>query len=68
MFRLDADKLNELALKHRDEYAKEHSTLFQARPGEDIKENKLSGMTAKTCLKKLVPPIFFDLRDALKKQ
>ena len=47
---------------------KEHSTLFQARPGEDIKENKLSPNTAKTFLKKLVPPIFFDLRDALKKQ
>lgn len=44
---------------------KEHSTLFQARPGEDIKENKLAGMTAKTFLKKLVPPILIDVRDAL---
>ena len=44
---------------------KEHSTLFQARPGEDIKENKLAGMTVKTFLKKLVPPILIDVRDAL---
>lgn len=46
---------------------KEHSTIFKARPGEDLKE-KSSGMDAKTFLKKLVPPIFLDMRDALTKR
>jgi len=46
---------------------KEHSTLFQARPGEDIKE-KSSGMTVNDFLKKLVPPILIDMRDSLKKR
>ena len=46
---------------------KEHSTIFKARPGEDLKE-KSSGMTVQTFLKKLVPPILLDVRDALKKR
>ncbi|HEY9890548.1 MAG TPA: 2OG-Fe(II) oxygenase [Candidatus Sericytochromatia bacterium] len=45
---------------------KEHSTIFQARPGEEIKEEKASGLTAKTLLKKLIPPILIDARNALK--
>jgi Rps23 Pro-64 3,4-dihydroxylase Tpa1-like proline 4-hydroxylase len=44
---------------------KEHSTIFQARPGEDIQE-KTSGMTAKTILKKLIPPIIIEGLNTLK--
>lgn len=43
-----------------------HSTIFQSRPGEEIKEEKSSGMTAKILLKKLVPPIFIDMQNSLK--
>ncbi len=46
---------------------KEHSTIFQARPGEDIQE-KTSGMTAKTILKKLIPPIIIEGLNNLKKK
>jgi hypothetical protein len=46
---------------------KEHSTLFQARPGEDLKE-KTSGMDIKNFIKKCVPPILLDVRDALNKR
>jgi Rps23 Pro-64 3,4-dihydroxylase Tpa1-like proline 4-hydroxylase len=45
----------------------EHSTIFKARPGEDLKE-KSSGMDVKTFLKKCVPPILIDVRDALTKR
>jgi hypothetical protein len=44
---------------------KEHSTIFQARPGEDIKEEKSSEITVKTILKKLIPPILIDARNYL---
>lgn len=44
---------------------KAHSTIFQARPGEDIQE-KTSDLTAKTILKKLIPPIFIDGINSLK--
>ena len=44
---------------------KAHSTIFQARPGEDIQE-KTSDLTAKTILKKLIPPIFLDGINSLK--
>jgi Rps23 Pro-64 3,4-dihydroxylase Tpa1-like proline 4-hydroxylase len=47
---------------------KEHSTIFQARPGEDIKEEKSSEMTVKTILKKLIPPILIDARNYLTKK
>ena len=39
---------------------KEHSTIFQARPGEEIQQEK-SSMTARTVLKKLIPPILLDI-------
>lgn len=45
-----------------------HSTLFQARPGEDVSDNPLSGLTAKTLLKKLVPPILIDAKNYLLKK
>ena len=38
---------------------KAHSTIFQARPGEEIQE-KPSGIDLKTLVKKLTPPIFID--------
>ncbi|MEO8890557.1 MAG: 2OG-Fe(II) oxygenase [Coleofasciculaceae cyanobacterium] len=38
---------------------KAHSTIFQARPGEEIQE-KPSGIDLKTIVKKLTPPIFID--------
>lgn len=38
---------------------KAHSTIFQARPGEEIQE-KSSGIDLKTLVKKLTPPIFID--------
>jgi Rps23 Pro-64 3,4-dihydroxylase Tpa1-like proline 4-hydroxylase len=43
-----------------------HSTIFQARPGEDIKEEKFSGMTVKDVLKQLIPPILINARNSLK--
>jgi hypothetical protein len=43
-----------------------HSTIFQARPGEDIKEEKSSGMTVKDLLKQLIPPILINARNSLK--
>lgn len=46
---------------------KEHSTIFQARPGEEIQQEK-SSMTARTVLKKLIPPILLDLGNSLKKR
>ena len=45
-----------------DEVFPEHSTLFQERPGERI--SRLS-LTPKNILKKLLPPIFFDVRNYL---
>lgn len=47
-----------------------HSTVFKARPTDNFKEEeKPVGETVKTFAKKLVPPIFIDLKNAvLKKQ
>ena len=44
----------------------DHSTMFKPRSGEEIQEEKPSGMTFKTVLKKLVPPILIDVGKALK--
>lgn len=44
---------------------KEHYTIFQARPGEDLQE-KTSGIKAKTILKKLIPPIIIEGLNTLK--
>ena len=46
---------------------REHSNIFKARPGEDLTE-KSSGVDIKTFLKKCVPPILLDVRDALNKR
>lgn len=51
-----------------EEVSETHSTLFQARPNEDLTE-KLSGLTqGKILLKKLIPPIFLELKQALNKK
>ncbi len=44
-----------------------HSTIFQARPTDTFDPNESSGVTAKDILKKLVPPILIDVKNAFKK-
>ena len=44
-----------------------HSTIFLPRPTEAFQQNDSVGMTAKDILKKLVPPILIDAKNALKK-
>ena len=44
---------------------KAHSTIFQARPGEEITE-KFSKIEVKTILKKLIPPLFIDVVKSLR--
>jgi hypothetical protein len=51
-----------------EEVTNAHSTVFQARPGEDIKQDSPSGIDAKTIIKKLVPPILLEARDYLTKK
>ncbi|MGC1393044.1 MAG: 2OG-Fe(II) oxygenase [Coleofasciculaceae cyanobacterium] len=46
---------------------KAHSTIFRARPGEEIQE-KSSGIDLKTIVKKLTPPIFIDAVKLLSKK
>lgn len=43
-----------------------HSTLFLARPGENLMKENTSGITVKTVLKKLVPPILIDAGNYLR--
>ncbi len=45
-----------------------HSTLFQARPGEDKLLQKNSVITFKSVLKKLIPPILMDAGKLLEKK
>ncbi|NES83473.1 MAG: 2OG-Fe(II) oxygenase, partial [Moorea sp. SIO2B7] len=49
-----------------EELSGSHSTLFQARPEEDLTEKKPLNMTMKTVLKKLTPPILIDIKNSLK--
>lgn len=44
---------------------KAHSTIFQARPGEEITETS-SKIEAKAVLKKLIPPLFIDVIKSLR--
>jgi Rps23 Pro-64 3,4-dihydroxylase Tpa1-like proline 4-hydroxylase len=46
---------------------KAHSTIFQARPGEEIQE-KSSGIDIKTIVKKITPPLFIDAVKLLRKK
>ncbi len=48
-----------------EETLNQHSTLFQARPGESLLQEKPSGVALKAVLKKLLPPIVIDARDYL---
>ena len=45
---------------------KPHTTIFQARTQDDFKLDESPNLTVKTILKKLVPPILIDVRDALR--
>jgi Rps23 Pro-64 3,4-dihydroxylase Tpa1-like proline 4-hydroxylase len=45
---------------------KPHTTIFQARTQDDFKLDESSNLTVKAILRKLVPPILIDVRDALK--
>ena len=51
-----------------EEISDEHSTLFKARNEGEIIKNKATGMMAKTFIKKLIPPIIFDLKKSLAKK
>lgn len=42
-----------------------HSTLFQARPGEKAVNNNKKGSFLRSAAKKVTPPIFYDLKNAL---
>lgn len=46
---------------------KAHSTIFQARPGEEITE-KSEKIELKALLKKLIPPLFIDVINSLRKK
>jgi Rps23 Pro-64 3,4-dihydroxylase Tpa1-like proline 4-hydroxylase len=48
-----------------EEVSGQHSTLFQARPEEDLTEKSSSTNSIKTFLKKLVPPIVFEAKRSL---
>ena len=43
-----------------------HTTIFQTRPQDDFQLTAPSRTTVRDVLKKLIPPIFVDARDALK--
>lgn len=48
-----------------EEVSNAHSTVFQARPGENLKQDSPLGIDAKTLIKKLVPPILIDAKNYL---
>lgn len=45
---------------------KPHTTIFQARPQDDLHLNNSAPTPVRTVLKKFIPPILIDFRDALK--
>lgn len=47
-----------------EEVSGTHSTVFQARPGDNL-NSKPATVPIKTHLKKFIPPIIFDIRNAL---
>lgn len=49
-----------------EEISNSHSTVFQARQGEKFVRKKSSGITVKTVLKKVVPPILIDAQNYLR--
>lgn len=50
-----------------EEVSGSHTTVFKARPGDDISAENPSGGSVKTFLKKLVSPILIDAKNYLKK-
>lgn len=52
--------------KSEEEVADKHTTLFRERPGENI-SRKNPNKTKNSLIKKLVPPIIFDLKNSWKK-
>lgn len=48
-----------------EEVSNKHSTVFRARPNENLTETIPSTEKMKTLLKKLLPPIVFDLKKSL---
>ncbi|NJM87615.1 MAG: 2OG-Fe(II) oxygenase [Hydrococcus sp. RU_2_2] len=48
-----------------EEVSNGHSTVFRARPDEDLTEKISSTEKTKIILKKLLPPIVFDLKNSL---
>lgn len=48
------------------ETSNSHSTVFQARPGEQLMKETPSGITVKTILKKLIPPILIDAQNSMR--
>lgn len=51
-----------------EEVSAPHSTLFQSRPNENLSEKMPRSTQGKTFLKKLIPPIFLDLKQSLTKK
>ena len=49
-----------------EEVSNAHSTVFLARPGDNL-NSKSSSVPLKTLVKKFIPPIVFDIRQAMKK-
>ncbi|MBW4682739.1 MAG: 2OG-Fe(II) oxygenase [Microcoleus vaginatus WJT46-NPBG5] len=49
-----------------EEVSGTHTTVFKARPSDDISAENPSGVGVKTFLKKLVPPILIDAKNYLK--
>jgi Rps23 Pro-64 3,4-dihydroxylase Tpa1-like proline 4-hydroxylase len=50
------------------EVSNDHSTMFKARPQEDLIDKSNPKFTVKTVLKKLLPPIVVDLKNSLTNQ
>lgn len=49
-----------------EEISNAHTTVFQARPGEELTKEASSGVTVKTVVKKLIPPILIDARNSIR--
>lgn len=50
-----------------EEVSNAHSTVFLARPGDNL-NSKSSSVPLKTVVKKFIPPIIFEIRQAMKKK
>ena len=50
-----------------EEVSDSHSTVFKTRPGEQLVRENSSGIAARNVLRKLLPPIVFDVQQYLKR-